>query len=167
MSVKILKMEKESCPAARLIGKKYESGGNWDEWWANNWFEKLEAVQGLSINDHGYIGAVRVVNGTPEYWIGIFFPADTQVPEGFEAVDIEPLEYAVFYLYGGKNNGEFYSIDTHNMCLEELKAHNLQRKEDAWCFERYNCPRYTTPDEKGNVILDYGISITGEGVTHL
>ena len=30
-----------------------------------------------------------------------------------------------------------------------------------WCFERYNCPRFTSPDEAGNVILDYGISIVG------
>ena len=25
----------------------------------------------------------------------------------------------------------------------------------GWFLERYNCPRYTVPDEKGNVILDY------------
>ena len=24
----------------------------------------------------------------------------------------------------------------------------------CWFFERYGCPRFTTPDEKGNVILD-------------
>ena len=23
-----------------------------------------------------------------------------------------------------------------------------------WCFERYVCPRFTDPDEQGNVILD-------------
>ena len=23
-----------------------------------------------------------------------------------------------------------------------------------WFFERYTCPRFTTPDEDGNVILD-------------
>ena len=45
------------------------------------------------------------------------------------------------------------------MRLEKLKAHNLKRKEDDWCFERYNCPRFTTPDEKGNVILDYALSV--------
>jgi hypothetical protein len=50
-------------------------------------------------------------------------------------------------------------METHDMCLEELKALGYKRKEDDWCFERYNCPRFTTPDEKGNVILDYGISI--------
>jgi hypothetical protein len=28
----------------------------------------------------------------------------------------------------------------------------------CWCaFERYNCPRFTEPDENGDVILDYGI----------
>jgi hypothetical protein len=31
--------------------------------------------------------------------------------------------------------------------------------QNDWCFERYNCPRYTMPDNNGNVILDYGISI--------
>ena len=47
----------------------------------------------------------------------------------------------------------------HNLCLEKLKSLGFKRKEDDWCFERYNCPRFTTPDEEGNVILDYGISI--------
>jgi len=23
-----------------------------------------------------------------------------------------------------------------------------------WCIERYCCPRYTTPDEKGKIIMD-------------
>jgi hypothetical protein len=26
-------------------------------------------------------------------------------------------------------------------------------------FERYNCPRFTGSDEKGRVILDYGIYV--------
>lgn len=58
-----------------------------------------------------------------------------------------------------EGSGEPYTMDPHNMCLEELKTHGFLRKEDDWCFERYNCPRFTTPDENGNVILDYGIAI--------
>lgn len=69
------------------------------------------------------------------------------------------LEYAVCYLYDKENSSDFYTMDTHNMCLEALKTHDLKRKEDDWCFERYNCPRFTTPDENGNVILDYALSI--------
>ena len=159
MAVEILEVKRESCPATRLIGKKYESGANWGDWWENDWFTILEANQCLPINGDAYIGAVRIVNGIPEHWIGMFFPISTEVPEGFEYIDIEPLEYAVCYLYDKENSNEFYTMDTHNRCLEELKAHNFIRKENDWCFERYNCPRFTTPDKKGNIILDYAISI--------
>lgn len=159
MAVKIIEIKMESCPAVRLIGKKYEAAPNWNEWWENNWFEILEAKERLAFNGDAYIGAVHIVNGMPERWIGMFFPPDTEVPEGFEYADIEPLNYAVCYLYDKENSAEFYTMDTHNMCLAELRARGFKRKEDDWCFERYNCPRFTTPDEKGNVILDYGISI--------
>ena len=159
MSVKILEVQRESFPAARLIGKKYEHGPNWGEWWQNDWFSVLEQKERLSMNGDAYIGAVHIVDGMPEYWIGMFFPVDTEVPEGFDFVDMEALEYAVCYLYDKEGSGDFYSMETHEMCLEELKSLGLKRKEDDWCFERYNCPRFTTPDEAGNVILDYGISI--------
>ena len=72
---------------------------------------------------------------------------------------IEALDYAVCYLQGKEGSSEFYAMETHNLCLEEIKRLGLQRKEDDWCFERYNCPRFTTPDADGNVILDYGIAI--------
>ena len=159
MAVEILEVKKESCPAARLIGKKYKGNVNWGEWWANNWFETLEQMQSLSFNGDAYIGAVHIAGGMPEYWIGMFFPENTEAPEGFEYVDIEPLYYAVCYLYDKENSGEFYTMERHNKCLEKIKEFGFQRKEDDWCFERYNCPRFTTSDEKGNVILDYGIAI--------
>ena len=159
MAVMILEVKRESFPAARLIGKKYEHGPNWGEWWQNDWFSVLEQKERLSMNGDAYIGAVHIVDGMPEYWIGMFFPVDTEVPEGFEFVDMDALDYAVCYLYDKEGSGDFYSMETHNMCLEELKSLGLKRKEDDWCFERYNCPRFTTPDEAGNVILDYGISI--------
>ena len=161
MAVKILEVKRESFPTARLIGKKYEHGPNWCEWWQKDWFSVLEQKERLPMSGDAYIGAVHIVDGMPEYWIGMFFPVDTEVPEGFDFVDMEALEYAVCYLYDKEGSGDFYSMETHEMCLEELKSLGLKRKEDDWCFERYNCPRFTTPDEEGNVILDYGISIEG------
>lgn len=159
MSVKIIDVKNESCPAARLIGKRYTEAANWGEWWENNWFAALEAVPCLPFNGDAYIGAVHVVDGIPERWIGMLYPTETQVPDGFDFIDIQPLDYAVCYLYDKEGSGEFYSMETHNMCLEALKEHKLTRKEDDWCFERYNCPRFTTPDDKGCVILDYALSI--------
>jgi hypothetical protein len=159
MSVKILEVKKESFPASRFIGKKYTQCPNWGEWWQNDLFSILEKNERLFNNGDAYIGAVHIVDGMPEYWIGMFFPVNTEVSEGFDFVDIEPLDYAVCYLQDKEGSGDFYTMETHNLCLEKLKSLGFKRKEDDWCFERYNCPRFTTPDEEGNVILDYGISI--------
>ena len=159
MSVKILEVKKESFPAARFIGKKYTQGPNWGEWWQNDWFSVLEKKERLLNNGDAYIGAVHIVDGMPEYWIGMFFPINTEVPEGFDFVDIDSLDYAVCYLQDKEGSGDFYTMETHNLCLEKLKLLGFKRKEDDWCFERYNCPRFTSPDNNGKVILDYGISI--------
>ena len=159
MSVIIKEIKKESHPSTRLIGKKYKNAPNWSEWWQNDWFSVLEKNERLHTNDDAYIGAVRIINGSPERWIGMFFPQNTNVPEGFDYIDIEPTDYAVFYLYGNEYSKDFYTMETHNMCLDKLKILDLNRYEDHWCFERYQCPRFTSPDENGNVILDYGISI--------
>ena len=160
MAAKIVNFGRENCPAARFIGKRYTGRANWGEWWEHGWFDLLEQLPQLAINDNAYIGAVRIVNGVPERWIGMFFPENTAVPEGFDHVDIAPTAYAVFYLYG--KTDELFGLEPHNMCLADLKVRGLKRKEDDWCFERCNCPRFTSPDEQGNVILDYAISIEAE-----
>jgi hypothetical protein len=157
--VKILEVKRESCPAARLIGKKYTGNVNWNEWWEQNMFAALEDMECLPFNKDAYLGGVHIADGMPERWIGMLFPEGTEVPEGYEFVDIEPLEYAVCYLYDKESSNDFFTMDTHNMCLEALKANGFKRKEDDWCFERYNCPRFTTPDEGGSVILDYAIAV--------
>ena len=159
MSVRILEVRKEHCPAARLIGKRYQTSPAWGEWWVNDWFAKLETSPRLPFNGDAYIGAVRIVNGCPEYWIGMFFPENAEIPDGFEAVDIAPLDYAVCYLYAAEGSSEFYTMETHSRCLDALKEQGFVRRENDWCFERYQCPRFTAPDEHGCVILDYGISI--------
>ena len=159
MALKILEIKQESCPAARLIGKRYHGNANWGEWWENDWFAALETIQSLSFNGDAYIGAVHIVNGVPERWIGMLFPVNTEVPEGFAYVDIEPMDYAVCFLYDKEGSNDFYTMDTHDSCLEALKKNGMKRKEDDWCFERYNCPRFTSPDENGNVVLDYLIAI--------
>ncbi len=159
MPVDILEIKQEHCPRACLIGKRYEAAPDWGEWWANDLFAKLEVHPRLPFNGDAYIGAVRIANGKPERWIGMFFPEGTPVPEGFEAAEIPPMDYAVCYLRAKEGSGEFYTPETHQRCLAALRAQNLTRREDDWCFERYQCPRFTTPDNAGNVILDYGISI--------
>ncbi len=95
MAVKILEVKKEISPVMRFIGKKYEQSPNWAEWWQNDWFSILEKKERLPINGDAYIGAVHIVNGMPEYWIGMFFSTDTEVSDGFEFIDMESLDYAI------------------------------------------------------------------------
>jgi len=159
MAVTISEIQRESWPAARLIGRRYQAAPDWNEWWQNNWFATLEKNEPISANSDAYLSAVRVINGKPERWIGMLFPADATVPDGFEALDLEPMDYAVCYLYGKQDSSDFYTMAAHQLCLEALQTQGYKRMENDWCFERYQCPRFTTPDENGNVILDYALPI--------
>lgn len=159
--MEIVKVYTESFPKLKLIGKKYtdkdDIGAKWGEWHQNGWFDAVEALGPLPQNNDAYVGAKRIYNGAFVYWIGLFFSPETEVPEGFESVEIGPLDMAVCWLYGSCT--ELTSLEAHNECLSELKKRGHVRSENDWCFEMYNCPRFTSPDEKGNVILDYCIAI--------
>ena len=66
----------------------------------------------------------------PEYWIGMFFPIDAVVPDGFEYVDMEPLEYAVCYLYDKENSGDFYTMEPvpfrpYSICILQTRSKAL------------------------------------------
>ena len=160
----IVQINREETPEVRFIGKKYPAGANygaaWGQWWGNGWFDPLDRLEGrAAINQDSYCAAKRIVNGELEYWIGMFFDPSVEAPEGYESVEMEPLHYAVCWLKDRENSPELTGLDAHNRCLEALKQQGMVRKEDDWCFERYQCPRYTTPDEAGKIILDYGIAI--------
>lgn len=162
--MEIIRIEREDAPALRFIGRRYGADANygaaWGQWWGNGWFEPLDRLEGrAAINQDSYCAAKRIVNGNLEYWIGMFFEPATEAPEGYESVEMSPLSYAVCYLRDKEGSSELTSFEAHNRCLEEMARQGYARKEDDWCFERYQCPRYTTPDEEGKIILDYGIAI--------
>lgn len=164
--MKIERIARERCPAARFIGKCYQGPANWSEWWENGWFDILDSLPGaLQINDHAYIEIIRIAGGKEEHWLGMFFSQDCEVPGGFDSVDLPPMEYAVCYLYGSPESGELFGLEAHNHCLAALREQGLHRKEGDWCFQRCNCPRFTTPDEQGNVVLDYGLSVEAEDIS--
>ena len=157
MSVKILEIKKENSPAARFIGKKYNTAPNWGEWWQNDWFSILEKNKRLPINDDAYIGAVHIAAGTPEHWIGMFFLPNTNASEGFEYIDIDEVNLASFKLQG--KSYKISSFEAHNICLAELSKYNMTRYEDYWCFECFDAEQYNTVNTKNAVTIDYKISI--------
>ena len=159
----IIKKFREDIPTMRFIGKKYPNfGPMWGEWFANGWFDLIEERMGgvekiTAIWENGgdYVGLERRCDGQPfEYWIGMFTPAETPVPEGFAYLDFKDVGLGTCWIYGTER-------EVHNTkaCRGELEALGLEIWHDTnggvWSFENCLCPRYTTPDEKGNIILDY------------
>lgn len=159
----VVRVYKESFPEIRFIGKRYGDadrgadggfGWKWDEWFQKGYFEPLMALPKESINGDAYIGFMRFTHEL-EYWIGMFFPAGTPVPEGFASIDLPAGDVGICWIYGRDDTGELYGPQAHEMCVAKLE-------ESGWsiqmpCFERYVDERFIQPDEKGNVIVDYGI----------
>lgn len=171
----IIKTYKEHFPAVRLIGKCYTNkdrapdgsfGNRWGEWFEKGWFGELEKIGPCEEVDNGYLGLCGC-DGNMEkfqYWIGILFPIETPVPEGYDSVVLPEGDVGVNWIYGKESGDNIYGM--HNECEKKLKENGWEDKlvsidgeERIWTFERYNCPRFTTPDEKGNIILDYGVYI--------
>ena len=158
----IIKTYRQNVGAMRFIGKKYGDddrvdgsfGAKWGEWFENGWFETLEKLADGQLKEayedaDAYVGLMREVDGVFDYWIGMFAPENTAVPEGFAHVDFPKSELGVCWVYG--KEWEVYALE--GQCGERLEKEGYDVKTE-WCFERYVCPRFTTPDEKGNVVLD-------------
>lgn len=164
----VIKTYKQRMPASRFIGKKYGDedrvngffSAKWGEWHQNGWFGEIEKAPGYNTSffeDAGaYIGMMRAKNGEPfQYWIGIFTPEGTTVPEGFQFIDLPPRTLGVCWIRGAEP--DIYGKD--DLVMEAFRKNGIAPVTDPegafWFFERYGCPRFTTPDENGYVILDH------------
>ena len=168
----VIKTYSQKIPATRFIGKKFGDsdrvdggfGTQWAEAFHNNWFDTIEKAAGgaekcaAQFKDGGaYIGLMRHKENEPfEYWVGMFTPADTPVPDGFSYVDFPESEFGVAWFKGKESTGELYGKECQ--CLEAMNNSGIVVGAGEhgvwWFFERYCCPRFTTPDDNGDVILD-------------
>ncbi len=162
--MEIVKVYKETLPDVKLVGRRYtdkdrdETGtfaGYWQQCFREGWPARLKGGNTIPGVSEDMVGAMRMGGaGGFEYWIGVFLAPDAEVPEGFEAVDIPAGEVGVCWLHGNEQSGELYSMEASDMAMAALGEQGWSFSESGWFFERYNHPRFTTPDEKGNVILD-------------
>lgn len=115
----IVKVFKQEIPAMRFIGKEYSEFRPWSEWFENGWFDRIESAMGgseviLNIweDGGGYVGLERRPAHTPfEYWIGMFVPENTEVPEGFSYMDFDKGRLGVCWIYGSED-------DVHDTCVK-------------------------------------------------
>ena len=115
-----------------------------------------DAICRIWENGGGYVGLEKRKDGTlAEYWIGMFAPEGTEVPPGFDSFPCPAGTFGTCWIYGPE--GEVHSAIPG--CADAVaKAGMTLRKAGDGCtvsFENGLCPRFTTPDEKGCVILDY------------
>ena len=119
----IIKVFRDEIPALRFIGKKYPDFGHWGEWFGGGWFDLLENAMGgadaitkIWENGGGYVGLEIRTADSFTYMIGMFAPADTQIPEGFEAIDFDGVSLGTCWIYGSEN-------EVHNTsgCLGRIK----------------------------------------------
>lgn len=164
----IVKTYKQSINAMRFIGIKYDDddrvdggfGSKWEEWFKTGRFNKLESLvtddfRSVYEDCDSYIGLMRCKEGEKfQYWIGMFLPEGTAVPEGYGYVDFPASNLGVCWLHGPES--ELYCKE--DKCAEKLTAEGHEIATDEmgawWFFERYGCPRFTKPDEEGKIILD-------------
>ena len=85
----------------------------------------------------------------------MFAPSGTKVADGLDYIDFPAQNLGVCWIYGKEN-------EVHGLipqCEDKIVSAGMQVQSDkhglAGFFERDQCPRFTTPDEKGNVIIDY------------
>jgi len=168
---KIIRAYRQSVPALRFIGKMYGDGDRvgggfgrqWGEWHERCWFKLLEErCPKADFEDAGAcVGLMRWKDRDDgkgqepfQYWIGMFFPENTAVPEGFAFVDFPASDLGAAWLYG-KEGTVFFN---EHRCAERCEKNGMKIIPDGegayWFFERYACPRFTAPDKKGKVILD-------------
>jgi len=156
MPAKIVKMYTEALPALRLIGKQIPGPGGenfiaqWDGWLTNGWFDQLEKLSPAPENGSAYLGVTDNGGG---YWIGLLFPPDTPVPDGFAYADIPATKYAVSQ-FDGKKDKELLGEDGIDLVISEMRKRDLAPSPlwGGWCIERYSRP--LTPDGKGKILLE-------------
>ncbi|MDR1531271.1 MAG: hypothetical protein LBS62_03660 [Clostridiales bacterium] len=177
MAFSIVKVHKEHFPALRLIGKRYTDndrvngafGAKWDEWGRQDWFEKLDALNPSFEVESGPLGLMTIGAKNHDnftYWIGLLFPPETDAPDGFDKLDLPESDVGVTWIYGSCANGEIFGEAPHTASYNKIQEHepgplNENAGGDGVLvfFERYSPMRFDNPDEKGNVILDYGFYI--------
>lgn len=175
MAIEVTRVYKEHFPGLRFIGKRYTNddrseggfGKQWDEWTGGNLFAVMRQAVGVSPFDEDTIGLMTMRgDGTGfTYWIGLFFPAETKAPDGYDFLDLPESNIGVGWVCGNLESGEIFGGPPHEAVCKNMGETGLGdfrndiagQGSDTYCFfERYNCPRFTKEDENGNVILDYG-----------
>lgn len=173
---RIAKCYKEPLPKSRFVGKLYKNKDRvegmfsacWEMWHANGWFDELEKLLTDDFKKaypeaEAYVGLEKNKYGEGddyfEYWIGMFLPAGSAVPEGYGYIDFEHEAAGICWVQGPEWEVFCHEGDCYNELVKSGMSIPSEADGGCYIFERYVCPRFTAPDENGEVILDLGFFV--------
>ena len=167
----LVKFEIKDFPETKLIGKELRYGMEllmkgdnripafWGSCFNDSTFLHLE-VQKDYVTEDSYVGAMLdwdKGDGDFSYICGMLMKDGATVPEGYVSRVLPASRVAVGWIRGTD------TVDVcgaaHAMTEGRLREDGFSNDKMAWCMEVYNCPRYTTPDADGKIILDYYIPV--------
>ncbi len=170
----LVKFEISDMPEVLLVGKELRhsmaemmAGDNplpdfWGRCFADGTFQTLEAQSGFVCEYFGdaYAGVMMDWDngdGLYSYIVGMLMNAGAEVPPGYVSRKLNAATVAVGWIQG-KDTPDVCAR-AHELTEQALKADGRSCDKMAWTMELYACPRFTTPDENGNIILDYYIPL--------
>jgi len=178
----IVKTYKQEIPALRFIGKKCgEQFDNsvfdkilacLDNWRLNYTFTAIEKQldkdpKTIYEGCDAYISLIRKKgNGFFECWMGMFVPAETKVPQGYEAIDFPESTLGVCRVYGKRNAIIHYDAACRKKLAEDGCYHkdSLESHENGsrtkWFFQRFNWRSFFEDDKYGKRALEYCYFVT-------
>lgn len=160
----VIRVYTQHLPEVKFVGKCYSEkdringtfAGKWEDWFRNNWFAPLKLDDDLAdpFEDcDAFYGLCRCKkNEEFQYWIGVLMPTDAIVPQGYDSIILDEGEIAVCWVYG--KEPDVYTVDSLESVEKSGYSWAADRNDTYFMFERYVCPRFTNPDEEGNIILD-------------
>ena len=167
----LVRFEIISFPAMKLIGKEirysmavHMQGDNripgfWDKCFNDGTFTWLEAQKDF-IYDPAYVDVMLDWDkGDGEFStiVGMLMKNGASVPDGCVTRDLPASKVAVGWVRG-KDTMDCCAA-AHQLTEQKLRADGYTNDKMTWCMELYNCPRFTTPDDNGDIILDYYIPL--------
>ncbi|MDR1705606.1 MAG: GyrI-like domain-containing protein [Clostridiales bacterium] len=167
----LIKFDIKEMPDVMVMGKelrhsmKEQMEGNnplpgfWERCFADGTFSALEAQKGC-VYDDSYVGVMLDWDrgdGNFSYVIGMLMNRNAELPQGYAGYKLDATKAAVGWVQG-KDTADVCS-NAHELTERALKEKGYKCDAMKWSMELYNCPRFTTPDGNGDIILDYYIPL--------
>ena len=168
---KVIKFDVIDLPKVYLVGKGIEhnieehvKGDNpiaafWDKCLADGTFSVLERQQEY-VYEPAYVSACidwDTGYGTFTYICGMLFKEGVAVPEGYVVREIGGEKIGMCWIKG--KNAADVCKDAHTLTMQAIKNGGYCPNQMKWSMQLFTNPRFTTPDENGDVILDYYIPL--------